>query len=71
MKTNQENLTQQVQDLATLIQQHQHVTVLTGAGISVSAGIPDLEMMPGSAAISSERTVEQHPEEGSGAKIFR
>lgn len=59
-----QNNDQQIQQLATLIQQSHHTYAITGAGISTDAGIPDLQHLSAlsSMSLSSETNLEQHPE---------
>ncbi|HAT53967.1 MAG TPA: hypothetical protein DCW31_01745 [Lactobacillus sp.] len=66
MKTTSKTklLNTQVNELAQMIVGHRHVVALTGAGISVTSGIPDLEQMAAttSGPMSSEAWLEREPE---------
>lgn len=57
-------LVNEVRQLQSAIAQSKHVVALTGAGISVSAGIPDLEHVPIGIGteLSSEAFMIAHPE---------
>ncbi|GAB6092716.1 SIR2 family NAD-dependent protein deacylase [Furfurilactobacillus curtus] len=57
-----QKLSEQVAQLADSLTKAKFATILTGAGISVSSGIPDMEMMDDVFGLFAESTLESRPE---------
>lgn len=59
---SESSLKEQVKQMYQMILDAKHTTVLTGAGISVSSHVPDMEMMTNVFGVFESTTLENHPD---------